>query len=206
MQLTPSKSKLAGTKLEECQSVLEAGLPPPPLSSFKRAVSTQQSFRTHPGVRLLQRALDLDGTLDGSTEYRSIFRINWFLVIFPVVLFFFVSVVAITQGRKAWRSLQVNRLRAKNKSVPLAHRYTSGWTVFASGLVLVVTVGFIITGLVKVRTETIKADLAYRALCTAVKVWSLQSLLSDVTNDSRRAIDLQTASLRWPLMRKPLSP
>jgi hypothetical protein len=168
------KSTFTGVRLEQCETAIQAGLPPPPLSNFKSAFSTRQSFRVHQTVKILQRAIDAISVTSGTHMYSLPVRTywSWGLTILTVSFVFIISAVAITQGKIAWRRLQAGN---RNDRTSLIRRhsylgYSNHLTLVVSIIVLFGILIHIIRDLVRLRSGVKSASKAYFALCTAQKV------------------------------------
>jgi hypothetical protein len=161
-------------RLEQCEIAIQAGLPPPPLSNFKRAFSTRQSFRVNQTVKILQRAINAI-SVTSDTHMHSLPVItywSWGLPILTVLFVFIISAVAITQGKIAWRRLQAGK---RNDQTSWTRQYSylgypNYLTLVVSIIVLFGILIHIILDLVQLRTGVESASKAYFALCTAQKV------------------------------------
>jgi hypothetical protein len=168
------KSTFTGVRLEQCEIAIQAGLPPPPLSNFKRAFSTRQSFRVHPTVKILRRAIDALSVTSGTHMHSLPVRTYWAWdsTILAVPFVFVISAVAITQGKIAWRRLQAGK-RNDRTSLTTRHSYlgyTNHLTLVVSIIVLFCILIHIILDLIQLRAGVKSANEAYFAICTAQKV------------------------------------
>jgi hypothetical protein len=149
-------------------------LPPPPFSNFKRAFSTRQSFRVYPTVKILRRAIDAISVSSGAHMHRLPVRTYWAwdLTILTVPFVFVISLIAITQGRIAWRRLQAGK-RNDRTSLTTRHSYlgyTNYLILVLSIIVLFNILTHIILDIIRLRTGVKSASKAYFAICITQKV------------------------------------
>ena len=162
------KNTLKGVKQQQRQRAIADGLPPPPLTSFKRSSEHRKSsYNIRLSLRLMHKVVnrEQDATIaPESTQWESALLTGGFL--------FLVSTIAIVCGRAARLQLQSDAIgfRYKSESKDFRTALRNKVAVLISCLVVVLTSSTIVYYTISLRDAIGLAAEAFVAHCALQKV------------------------------------
>jgi hypothetical protein len=190
------KDTLEGVKRQQCQRAIDDGLPPPPLTNFKRLAEMHESSQRRQTLFYIIQRSSKTGRLTDNAPQPAL----WVSALFTGICLVLASMIAIVCGRAARIRLQHDARAYRyggESGVSLTMTLLNRLAVCVSSITVVLASSIIVYCTISLRDAISLADEAFVSYCALQKVRTHPGHRRSLLILTRSSKDLRTARLPW---------